>query len=235
MTKYPSMPRQLMMGDRRPSERTHPPEQQVDFHFHDAEEWLEVLHGEISFFTAGGVKYPLVRGEALKIPQGEVHRVEIAPEGVTYQMWVLDNSGKPFESHMLDDEDISLISKNLELPEIENRWDRRNEEGVSPTENEKNRALLDALLSEELTFCNAAGMVLRKKDYMDRAPGDRRTSSDGIRILYKNPKSMLLATTVHAQSKEGSRKSFSNYRLFVKEEDVWRCRVWMNHPDPGAS
>lgn len=237
MNKYPSMPRQLV--DRwRTSEPSHPPGQQVPFHYHDAEEWLEVLEGTISFFSAGEVEYPLVKGEALEIPQGEAHRVDIGPQGVRYQMWVPVDSGEPFESHMLDDEDQSLVRRNLELPLVENQWDWRNQEALT-TEDDKNRAFLDAFLSPQLTFRNAAGKVFNKSQYMGRGPGDPRLPSDCIRILHKSSEKgsdiVLLSTAVYTQPKEGPRKSFSNYRLFVKDAGIWRCRVWMNHPDPGAS
>jgi hypothetical protein len=61
-------------------------------------------------------------GEALNIQPGEVQRVEIGPEGVKYQMWLpLDMSGKTFQ-HKLDAQDMALVRRNLELPEVENRW-----------------------------------------------------------------------------------------------------------------
>lgn len=237
MNKYPSMPRQLV--DRwRLSEPSHPPGQRVPFHYHNAEEWLEVLEGKISFFSAGEVEYRLVEGEALEIPQGEVHRVEIGPERVRYQMWVPVDTGEPFESHMLDDEDLSLVRKNLELPLVENQWDRKNPEALT-TEDDKNRAFLDDFLSMQLTFRSAAGKIFEKTQYMARGPGDPRLPSDCIRILHKSTgkdsETVLLSTVVHTQPKEGPRKSFSNYRLFVKEAGIWRCRVWMNHPDPRVS
>ena len=235
MNKYPSMPRQLVDG-LPPRNVPHPAGEQVDFHYHDVEEWLEVLKGKISFFSAGELEYSLVEGEALKIPQGEIHRVAIGPEGVTYRMWVPVND--EFFSHMLDDKDMSLVRRNLELPEVENRWDARIRENLTGGDN-KNRAFLDDSLSADLTFCTADGKLLvGKVAYLDRPPADViiRYPSDSIRILLKGPESILLSTVVYTELKKGGpRQSFSNSRLFVKEGDIWKCRVWVNYPELGAS
>jgi hypothetical protein len=53
MEKYRIMPGQVVDGW--PSEDVHhlPGSEPVDFHYHDVEEWLEVLEGTITFFTAG--------------------------------------------------------------------------------------------------------------------------------------------------------------------------------------
>ena len=79
-----------------------PPPETVDFHYHDVEEWLEVLEGTITFFSACEQPYAPAVGEALNIQPGEVHRVELGPEKVKYRMWLpVDMSGKTFE-HKLD-------------------------------------------------------------------------------------------------------------------------------------
>jgi mannose-6-phosphate isomerase-like protein (cupin superfamily) len=86
MKKYQRMPDQLVVCwvDEDVGEEPG----KVDFHYHSVEEWLQILKGEMTFFSAGNRhKYPLGEGQALNIPQGEVHRVEIGSSGVTYRMW----------------------------------------------------------------------------------------------------------------------------------------------------
>ena len=62
--------------------------QSLKFHYHDVEEWLQVRQGEMSFVSAKGHIYRVEAGRILEIPRGEVHRVEIGPSGVEYQMWL---------------------------------------------------------------------------------------------------------------------------------------------------
>jgi hypothetical protein len=215
--------------------------QHVGYHYHDVEEWLEVLEGEISFFPVGElesavVACALVEGEVLKIPRGEIHRVEIGPHGVKYNMWV-PVYVEPF-MNMLNDEEISLIRKNLKLPIVENQWDARDPNVPVAQARSREKSFLEDLVSEDLMFRTASGkLLIGKMAYLERPPAEViREASNSVRILHKSPESMLLSTVVHTQPKEGgSRKSFSNIRLFVKENDIWKCRVWINHPELGAS
>lgn len=64
----------------------HAEKEQVAFHYHDVEEWLQVVRGQISFFSAGEKEYRLSVAQVLQIPRGELHRVEIGEEGVEYRM-----------------------------------------------------------------------------------------------------------------------------------------------------
>jgi len=60
--------------------------------------------------------------------------------------------------------------------------------------------------------------------------------SDGVRILHATPKSILLSAVVRVvREGEGPAPANSNIRLFVKEGDEWKCAVWLNYPEPGAS
>ena len=173
------MPHALVDGW--PSEDVrHPPgSEPIDFHYHDVEEWLEVLEGTIIFFTARERSYALAVGEALNIQPGEVHRVEIGPEGVKYRMWLpVDMSGKIFQ-HKLDEQDIDLVRRNLELPEFENPWDQRSRD--IPVAGNLSGELLDNITSAELIFRNAKGTFLGKKAYLARPRAPlTRTPSDTI-------------------------------------------------------
>lgn len=205
--------------------------QQLAFHYHDVEEWLEVLEGEIYFVSAGEREYRPLKGQALHIPRGEVHGAQVGPDGVEYRMWMPVEVPLETFANKLAPEDMSLIQKNRDAPGHENHLNHDTTEGRNA------RAFLDDFLSQELTFRRATGQLLDKKAFLEREPADiTRTASDSVRVLHKSSDSVLLSTVVHTQSgTEGPRKSFCNHRLFVKEGDAWRCRVWINYPEPVAS
>src|SRR5262245_30031643 len=82
----------------------------VEFHYHNVEEWLEVLEGAITFFTAADEPhYALAAGQALNIDPGEVHRVEIGKEGVKYRMWLPVQLSESTFQHRLDNEEVKLV------------------------------------------------------------------------------------------------------------------------------
>ena len=86
MEKRDAIPNDVATGWRS-QEVSHDPDDRRPFHYHDVEEWLQVLRGDIRFFTEGEDEYPLRKDDVLRILPGEVHRAEIGPEGVTYRMW----------------------------------------------------------------------------------------------------------------------------------------------------
>ncbi len=223
MKVYRNMPRELVDGWAT-SIVSHAGGQPFDFHYHEVEEWLEVLEGDICFVSAGGVEYPLFQNQALNIPQGEVHQVRVGPNGVKYNMWLSAEVSDEDFSKKLDDQDLSLIKKNLEVLKAEDSEDR-----------EFYRAFFDDFLFEEFTFRGADRKLLNKRAFLERAPANfTRIESDSIRILHESPGIVLLSTVVHTQPKAGgARSSFTNFRLFVTEEGIGRCRVWINYPEPG--
>lgn len=235
MKIYQNMPRELVDGW--PSEDVHHPRgsEPVGFHYHGVEEWLEVLEGTITFFTARERPYALVVGEALNIQPGEVHRVEIGPEGVKYRMWLpVGMSGKAFQQK-LDQQDMALVRRNLDLPEFENRWDERSPD--APAAANPNGEFLDNFTSAELIFRNAKGKFLGKKAYLGRPRAPlTRAPSDTICILYKDADHVLLSTVIQTQSTAtGAREFYSNTRFFVRADGSWKCRVSMNFPEPVSS
>src|SRR5262249_1230419 len=72
-----------------------------------------------TFVSAGGMKYPLDVGDVLQIPRGEVHDVEVGPDGVDYQMWVPVAVPEEKWETKLTDEGMDLIRTNLAVPEHE--------------------------------------------------------------------------------------------------------------------
>jgi quercetin dioxygenase-like cupin family protein len=224
MKIYRSMPRELVDGWVTRSVR-HAGGEQVAWHYHGVEEWLEVLEGDVCFVSAGGDEYPLSAGEALHIPQGEVHRVRIGPSGVAYQMWLPAEVSEEGFAHTLDAESVALVERNLAVPQTEDSEDRA-----------VFRRFFEDFLSAEFLFRTAPGALLPREEFLGRPAGDvRRESSRSVRILHQGPKSVLLSTLVHTSPKSGGpRRSFVNLRLFVPERDGWRCRAWLNYPDEAS-
>jgi hypothetical protein len=192
----------------------------VGFHYHDVKEWLQVTKGKVTFVSAGGMKYPLDVGDVLQIPRGEIHDVEISPDGVDYQMWVPVAVPEEKWETKLTDEDMDLIRTNLAIPEHE-------DDGDAP--------FFDAMLSDRLTFYGADGTVLDKKGFFGRGFVRRgRSTSGSVRVLNRTPGSLLLSTVVTVAGVGGPPQSFTNVRLFVQEESGLKCRVWANYPEPGG-
>lgn len=235
MRTYPTMPHDRVKGW--PSEVVpHPPNSEhVDLHYHDVEEWLEVMEGTVTFFTAGGATpHSLAAGNALNIDPGEVHRVKIGQKGVTYRMWLpRDMQAKTFR-HPLDGPDKDLVQRNLELPVFENHWDARGPDDTIA--GHPAGRFLDDFTSDDLVFRNVGGVYLGKHAYLARRPPDpplTRKKSDTVSVLHKDAGSILLSTIVETELTETGKRGFTaNVRFFVKEDGAWKCRIWVNHPEP---
>jgi hypothetical protein len=241
MKRFAKMPHELVDGWPSSIQR-HDGGEQFALHYHDVEEWLEVLEREICFVSAGGHEYPLVKGEALRIPQGEAHRVQVGSGGVEYRMWLsVEVRGQPF-MRPLDTEDIlGLIRDNLAVPGNENLLLARENPNDPEVENrwQQAEAFFRGLLSEQLLFRTARGALLNKDAFLARPRPDtevERSSSGSVRILHKSDESVILSTVVYTRpGTAGPQDAYSNTRLFVKEGESWKCRVWLNYPKPGAS
>ena len=148
----------------------HPAAYTAELHYHDVEEWLEVIRGEIAFFTISGQGVKIMVGQALNIPRGEVHRVEVGKEGVEYRMWVPIATGSDFPKK-LTPEEIDLLEKNIAFPRYE---DNRNNDALP---------FFADILSDELSFCRADGTVVDKRKFMEDGFRDRGRSSSGTPCL----------------------------------------------------
>ncbi len=205
----------------------------VGFHYHAMEEWLEVLTGELTFFSAGNrTSHRLGKGDVLHLALGEVHRVEVGSEGATYRRWTPVAPGEQFRQE-LDEELRLLVERNLEVPEQENRWDSRDPSGAAPFEKRADFQFLRAFASDDLVFRNADGAFLTKEQYLARAPakGVQRDSSGSVQLLHvrrDEPASVLLSTVVHVWQENGPRRSYENVRAFVRGPTGWACRLWLN-------
>lgn len=224
MKKYQTMPYQLVMSWPVSIEQ-HGANDEYGFHYHDVEEWLEVESGQICFMPATGKEEQSVwvsAGEALHLSQGEVHRVKIGPAGVTYKMWTPVEVPKNDFVHQLDDESLALIQENLKVPAAEDAGDK---------------GFFEGFLSEAFIFHTATGKLLNKEAFLKRpAAPITRTQSSSFCILHKSKDSILLSTVIHTEPKGGGkRQSFNNTRLFVREQGVWKFRVWLNNSEPVSS
>jgi hypothetical protein len=188
----------------------------VDFHYHDVEEWLTVVRGEITFFTLADEPFPVEVGRVLRIPRGEVHRVEVGADGVEYRMF-LPIAVSAFVNELTPTE-LEAFRRNLEFPDYE---DGRVEGG---------REFFENNLSTELVFCRADGSVVDREKFIKNAFVDKgRSSAGSVRVLNKTASGLLISTVVH-MTDAGSVRSFTNVRFLAAEDGTFRCRVWANYP-----
>lgn len=187
----------------------HPSGAQFPFHYHDVEEWLQVLEGEIYFFSAGEQEYRLGVGQVLQISRGEVHRVEIGPTGVAYQMWT-PVAGQDLDFvKELSDAEMTLIRENLLVPQHENKG------------GDAAQQFFERFLSEQLTFRTASGAVLSKARFIGNGFVDRkRRASDSISILYKSSETLFLSTVVTLPGEDEQSQAYTNDRLFIRERGL---------------
>jgi len=216
MKTYSSMRDQFVHGWDQTTE-SHLAGFRADFHYHDLDEWLEVVRGDITFFTLSGQAYRVGVGQALQIPRGEVHRVEVGPDVVDYRMWTPVPAGGNF-SKELSPQEVALLQKNLEFPV-------REDAGDAP--------FFDRILSDRSMFCGVDGVVIDKKGFIGRGFVRRgRSSAGSVRVLNRTTESLLILTVVTVSGAGGPPQSFMNVRLFVQEDGEPKCRVWVNYREP---
>jgi len=219
MKTYSRLPQALVEGWVVTTE-THPPLQQVGFHYHDVDEWLEVAKGDITFFSISGQSWPLAVGDVFQIARGEVHRAEIGAGGVEYRMYLPVAMTGGFAQRLSDDE-LAMLRTNLEFPLRE-----ENTDGHAA-------GFFAEHLSDALVFCRADATVVDKQTYLSAFVARGRTPSGTVAVLNRTDTGILLSTVVTTGTGGPSPKSFTNVRLFVKEGGSWRCRLWLNYPSTG--
>ena len=198
-----------------------PGPQAIDFHYHDVEEWLTVVSGEITFFTLADKPIPVDIGRSLHIPRGEVHRVEVGSRGVEYRIFLPIT--EPLYANELSEGELETLRHNLKFPEYE---DGRAENG---------RDFFEDILSDRLVFCRANGKIVGKRTFIDGAFGNdvvrnqRRSSSGSIQVLSKKKRGLLISTVVE-MPEAGSLNSYMNVRFLAEEGGKLRCRLWVNYP-----
>ncbi len=216
MKTYAALPTALLEGWTA-RDSTHPPLQQIGFHYHDVEEWLQITSGGMTFYPLSDQPCPAGTGAVLRIPRGEVHKAEIWTSGVTYRMYLPIEDASGFSVQLRDDE-IEVLRANLAFPEHEENLHVRA------------REFFDEQLSEHLAFCRADGSVAGKAAFRGPFVPRGRTSSGTIAVLTRTADTLLISTEVTVATGTPAARTFTNIRLFKKEEDGWRCRVWVNYP-----
>jgi hypothetical protein len=202
----------------------HPKNLKVGFHFHNVEEWLVVLSGSGTFYPLNESEIAIKKDTILHIPQGEIHRVDVGPDGLLYNMWIPKDISPNSFSHPLGNDEVQLLSAHLNLPHYENErdadWNNRVPEGYS-------EVLLADLMSEGLSFRNAEGELSDKKTYLTRDAGKRREigGEGGLCVLHRCAECIVISSVVDTPSTTGS---FFNLRLLAAENDGWKCTTWMN-------
>ena len=188
MKVYTTVPAGSLDGWRESPEEL-PGPQTIGPHYHDVEEWLTVINGEITFFTLAGEPFRVDITQSLHILRGEVHRVEVGSQGVEYRMFV------PIVvstfANALEDEEVEALRCNLEFPEYE--------DGCP----ENGRQFFKSALSEKLVFCRANGKCEGRQEFLAGLPGDgNRSSSGSIQVLNKTGDGLLISTVVQVGNAE---------------------------------
>lgn len=214
---YTALPSELVEGWRSRIQ-THPAAERIAEHYHDSEEWLEVTRGEMTFASLSGEGWRLRAGDAFHIPRGEVHRVQIGDRGVEYRMYAETEMLSGF-SRPLGEDDLALLRTNLEFPIRE-----ENADGHAAD-------FFREHLSDALTFVRADTSVVGKEGFTAGFAGRGRASRGSICVLNRSDTAMLI-TTVVTVGTGPAQKAFTNVRLWAREADAWKCRVWVNYPEP---
>jgi hypothetical protein len=204
----------------------HPKNLKVGFHFHNVEEWLKVLSGSGKFYRLDESEIPIGKGDILHIPQGEIHRVDVGQDGLLYQMYIPMEIGSGSFSNPLDQDEIQLLLAHLNLPHYENERDTDRNNRVVGGYSE---AILEVLMSDGLSFRNAAGDVTDKTEYLARKAGAQREigGNGGLRVLHKCAECIVISSIVDVPGQTGT-VSVLNLRFLRKEDDGWKCTTWMN-------
>jgi hypothetical protein len=195
-----------------------PGQHKVKWHYHDVDEWLTVVDGEITFFTLANRPFQVDDGRYLHIPRGEVHRVGAGTQGVEYRMF-LPIAVPTFANDLAEDE-LDALRDNLDFPEYE---DGRAANG---------REFFESTLSDQLVFYRANGECVDKSTFIAGPFNDNgRSSSGSIQVLNKTGKGILISTIVEMTHTDGVR-SFINVRFLAKEGEggKLRCKLWVNYP-----
>jgi len=217
MKIYAALPAELLEGWNS-RVQTHPALQRVHDHYHDTDEWLEVLRGEMTFYAISGDDWRLRSGDVFHIPRGEVHHVEIGPAGVEYRMYAQMAIESGF-SRSLSADELTMLRTNIEFP-----FREENTDGVAGEFFEKT-------LSDALVFVRADCSVVAKETFTAGFTARGRASAGTVCVLNRTDNGVLLSTTVTV-GQGAAQKAFLNVRLFAKEADAWKCRVWVNYPQP---
>jgi hypothetical protein len=202
-----------------------PGPQTIRPHYHDVEEWLTVVRGEITFFTLAGEPFRVDVGRSLHIPRGEVHHVKVGSQGAGYRMFV--PIAEPMSVNVLTRKEVMALRQNLEFPDYE---DGRAKNGLR---------FFEGTLSDQLLFCRANGKCDNKEEFIapflaEPIDPKDRSSSGSIKVLKKSKNGLVISTVVRVGEAEEA-KWYMNIRFLEKEGGKLRCKFWVNYEQPEAS
>ena len=179
----------------------HPANLKVDFHFHSVEEWLKVLSGSGSFYRVNGTEVLIVEGDILHIPQGEIHRVDVGPEGLLYEMYIPMEISSGSFSNPLDQREIQLMLTHLNLPVY---GDRRDSDRMHNVFGGYSEVMLKDLMSDGFSFRTATGRIMDKDGYLARDTDDatREVGGNGsLCVLHRCAECIVISSVVDVPSK----------------------------------
>lgn len=88
------------------------------------------------------------------------------------------------------------------------------------------------MLHDDLVFRRADGTVVTKPQYLDAVPTRTYDVLDvELAQIEEGQDGAVVLVTVRAEGASNGKAfkgTYRNTRLFVKEGDAWRCRVWIN-------
>jgi mannose-6-phosphate isomerase-like protein (cupin superfamily) len=199
----------------------HPPDEVVRMHYHETDETLYLLKGDMSFIDGAGNKFLVRRGQKLVIPEGVLHSVAMGQEGAAYIMGLKQRIP-------LDSFPVFLPDNRPELAKLlEINYDSSDWENVA---DDDARCSFKRLLSKDFMFVAANGDCLDKGDDKtgfigSRAKGGDRKSRHVELKTWPGYEDLVFASLFV----EMGGKTYLNMRAFQKEQDQqWRCVRWSN-------
>jgi hypothetical protein len=196
----------------------HPPDKAVRMHYHQTDETLYLLKGEMTFTNRAGNRFILRPGNKLFIPEGALHSVVIGHEGAAYIMGLMERIPLETFSVYLPDNGPEFATL-LEINYDSSDW-----------ENEGKKQEFAPILSKDFTFVGADGRCSGKGDEnagfigTRTKGGDRKSRHVELKTWPGYEDVVFVSLLV-----EMAGKTFLNMRAFQREEDrSWRCVRWSN-------
>ena len=112
---------------------------------------------------------------------------------------------------------LSLRQLNVEIGEAERRHDIE---------------FLDEVLHKDLVFRRSDGSIVGKQEYLQAVPSRSYAAVESVITELEEGESAGLTTVLVRAEGSGEQGSFAgtfrNTRLFLRERESWRCKVWIN-------
>jgi hypothetical protein len=192
----------------------HEPGEVYPAHYHQTDETLFLLEGQMEFKDKQGKLFAVSPGQKLVIPEGTVHSVTIGAQGAAYIMGLGERI--PLEEFPVflppaRPEFIGLLETNYLIAEKETSAD--------------DEQFFRDHLSKDLRFVRAPGACDKLDDFISKLPQGKGLRRVSRRVDLKAVGEFVLAT-LFVEMDSGT---YLNVRVFRKEQDgAWRCVRWAN-------